>query len=149
MTQSAVAPVVEGVITETAEGPRLVASRCGSCDAHYFPHADTCASPGCGGGPTEPALLGPHGTVWSYTVLHYPPPPPFAPFEPFRPYGVALVTLPEGLRVAGIVLNTDVDDLAVGQPAELVVHDLPANAAGEVRSTWMFSVNTGVEGENA
>src|SRR5207249_11672129 len=80
---------------DPTEPPRLLGSRCLDCGEHFFPRRAICAK--CMSERTENVLLGPRGTLFSYTFVHFPP------FGSTRVehigYGVGQVDLPEGPRV--------------------------------------------------
>ena len=59
MTTNEPLPVVEGLFTETAEGPRLLGSKCASCGTPYFPKSAVCHNPECSGSKMEDASFGP------------------------------------------------------------------------------------------
>lgn len=74
----------------------------------------------------------------SYTIMHFPPPPPFKASEPFVPFGIGLVELPEGIRVAGILTeDTDLKDLKLGMEMELQIGKLYEESENEVMG-WKF-----------
>ena len=50
------------------------------------------------------------GTIYSYTVIHYPEIPPFE-----YPNAIVLVDLDEGVRLASQLRGADPDDIAIGQ----------------------------------
>lgn len=50
------------------------------------------------------------GTIYSYTVIHYPQIPPFE-----YPNAVVLVDLEEGVRLAAQLTGTDPEDIRIGQ----------------------------------
>ncbi len=131
-------PVVDGLFTETGEGPRLQGSKCPACGAHYFPRTGACNNPDCTGGATEEVALSPGGKLWSYTIQYYPPPPPFRFEQPFTPYAIGLVELPEGLRVLGMVSTDNPEGLRVGLDVELVLEKLYCNEDGDEMMTWKF-----------
>jgi len=131
-------PIAEGLFAETEDGPRLLASRCPSCGAHYFPRSATCNNPDCLGGQTEEIALSRRGKLWSYTIQYYPPPPPFKFEQPFTPYAIGLVELPEGLRVLGMVSTDNPEGLMVGLDVELVLERLYRNEDGDEMMTWKF-----------
>jgi uncharacterized OB-fold protein len=137
MTTSKAVPVVEGLFAQTAGGPRLLGSRCASCGTPVFPKAAVCRNPDCAGGDMQDAQFGPDGTVWSFTVQHYPPPPPAKYDEPYTPYAMALVDLDDGLRVLARMANAP-DEVRVGAPARLVLERLYTDGAGNDVLTWMF-----------
>ena len=75
--------------------------------------------------------------MWSYTVQHYPPPPPFKFQEPFAPFGIGFVELPEKVRVAGILTESDPERLKIGMDVELVL-DKAYEENGKEVVTWKF-----------
>ena len=131
-------PAIEGVFTETPEGPRLRGSRCASCGAAYFPRSPVCRNPACDDKRVEDVNLSPRGTLWSYTVQYYKPPPPARFDDPFTPYGLGLVDLPEGIRVMGMLTSADPDALKPGLEMELVLDTLYHNDEGDEVITWKF-----------
>ena len=88
-------------------------SRCGACG-----YTSWWASPRCPvcDGTLAPATFGPHGTVWSSTVVRVPVP------GRTPPYAVAYVDLDDGPRLLAHVRQRrdDVDRIAPGTPVELV-----------------------------
>lgn len=132
--------VVDGLFTDTADGPRLVLSRCAACGTLAFPPSASCRNPDCAGDETHEALVGPEGRVWSYTIQHYAPPPPFVAADPFRPYAIALVEFPEGIRIAGMVAG-DPDQVEIGTSARLVLEPVGGRAP-EDGLTWKFRVTS-------
>lgn len=138
MTTTKRVPVVEGAFAETPEGPRLLASRCLSCRTTYFPRAPICRNPGCDDKTVEDCKLSSRGTLWSYTIQYYKPPPPARFDEPFAPYGVGLVDLPEGIRVLSMMSTGRPEELRVGMEMELVLESLCHNENGDEVITWKF-----------
>jgi uncharacterized OB-fold protein len=109
-------PIKEGYFTvpeSHAEPPRLLGTRCEDCDEHFFPRRAVCAK--CLSERTTDVLLGPRGTLYSYTFVHFPL------FGSTRVehigYGVGQVDLPEGPRVQ-MPLAGKQEDYRVGQPLE-------------------------------
>jgi uncharacterized protein len=123
-------PAVEGWFTDE-DRPVLLGSRCTTCGTTAFPKARfTCHNPTCAGTSLEEVRLSRTGTIWSFTDAQYRPPPPYIPrTEPFRPFAIAAVELPdERMVVLGQVADGySVQDLAVGQAAEVVVEVLYAD----------------------
>ena len=136
MTVSERVPVVAGLFSEGPEGARLLGSRCAGCGTPYFPRSGRCHHPDCTDSRMEDAAFGPTGTIWSYSVQNYPPPPPAVYEEPYQPYALAVVDLDDGLRVVGRVTD-DGSDPRVGAPVELVIEPLRQTDDG-VLVTWMF-----------
>jgi uncharacterized OB-fold protein len=109
-------PIKEGYFTvpdDPSEPPRLYGTRCEDCDEHFFPRRAVCAK--CLSERTTDVLLGPRGTLYSYTFVHFPL------FGSTRVehigYGVGQVDLPEGPRVQ-MPLAGKQEDYRVGQPLE-------------------------------
>ncbi len=138
MTTSNQSPVAEGLFAETADGPRLLGSRCATCETPYFPKATICHNPNCTDSKLEDAQFGPSGTLWSFTVQYYPPPPPAKYDEPFEPYALGLIDLPEGLRVLSKVTADDIEAIEVGGAVQLVIEKLHTNADGKEVVTFKF-----------
>jgi uncharacterized OB-fold protein len=93
-------PVKAGYFTvpdDPAEPPRLLGTKCLQCGEHYFPRRAICARAECLSPRTVDVELGPRGTLYSYTFVHFPL------FGSMRVehvgYGVGQVDLPEGPRV--------------------------------------------------
>ena len=115
-------PIKAGYFTvpdDPAEPPRLLGSRCEDCGEHFFPRRAVCAK--CLSERTADVLLGPRGTVYSYTFVHFPL------FGSTRlehvGYGVGQVDLPEGPRVQ-LPLAGRQEDYRVGQTVEAELEPL-------------------------
>jgi len=135
---SDVVHAVEGLFAQTAEGPRLLGSRCASCTTPYFPRSSACHNPDCDEGKIEDATFGPRGVLWSCAIQNYPPPAPVIWDEPFQPYAVGLVDMPEGLRVLGRIATGDPESLEVGGEVELVIEPLATGEGGKPIVSWQF-----------
>jgi uncharacterized OB-fold protein len=98
----------------------------------------SCRNPKCEAKEIEDALLGRRGTLYSYTVQGYRPPPLFG-MEPWAPYAIGLVEIPEGLRVMGILTGCDLDEIRIGMPVKLVVKPLYTDASGRAVLTYKFA----------
>ncbi len=136
MTQT---PAIEGWFT-TGPEPALIGSRCTGCGCVFFPRTEGfCRNPACSGEAFEDVELSRRGRIWSYTDAQYQPPPPYIPVsDPFEPFALAAVELPEGLVVLGqVAAGYAVDDLKVGQEAEVVVETLYSDDEGE-RTIWRW-----------
>ena len=138
--------VVDGLFIETEGGPRLLGSRCAACGTHYFPRVARCTAPSCRSTNVSGVELGPRGTLFSYTVQHYAPPPPFRYEGTFAPYAVGLVELEEGLRVVGMMKLDDLTAMRLGMPVELTVDRMGIDEQGREVITWKFRARTTVGG---
>jgi len=122
-------PIEPGFFTipdDPKAAPRLLGSRCRACGEHFFPRRVVCArclAQGC-----DDVLLGPRGTLWTFTWVH-------VPFFGRKQaagagYGVGQVDLPEGPRIQA-VLSGQRADLAIGMPMELELETLRETPEGE------------------
>jgi uncharacterized OB-fold protein len=104
--------------------PALLGTRCEACGTSFFPREDTfCRNPECSGTDLREVRLSRRGTVWSWTVNHYPAPAPYVPTEPPEPYAVVAVELPqERMVVLGqLAPGTEV---RIGDEVEIVADTL-------------------------
>ena len=131
-------PAVPGLFDETADGPRLLGSRCAGCGASYFPKDSVCHNPDCDSPAMEDARFGPSGVVFSCAVQNYQPPPPVVTQQPYAPYAVGVVDLDDGLRVMGRIDVGDPMSVVVGGSVELVVGKIGSDDGGNDIVTWMF-----------
>ena len=130
-------PVVEGLFQGVGEGVRLMGTQCTSCNAHYFPKSLSCRNPLCREKKIVDALLGPDGTLYSYTLQTYQPPPLFS-MAPWAPYLIGLVELPQGIRVMGMLTGCGPDELCIGMPMQLTSEALYLNEEGRAVLTYKF-----------
>ena len=84
----------------------LVGSRCGACEAHYYPRREVCAR--CTSENMESVALSTTGTLYTYTVIHQSTP------DFTVPYVLGYVDLPEGVRVLGQVVLDEQADVRIG-----------------------------------
>jgi len=114
---------------DPSEPPRLLGTRCEDCGEHFFPRRAVCAK--CLSRRTTDALLGPRGTLYSYTFVHFPL------FGSMRVehvgYGVGQVDLSEGPRVQfplagkqeeyriGMALEAELDPLREQDGRDVVI----------------------------
>jgi uncharacterized protein len=130
-------PITQGLYQERNDGVYLMGTRCNSCQTHFFPRALSCRNPACRDKQVTDALLGPSGTLYSYTLQAYQPPGLFR-MNPWQPYVIALVELPQGLRVMGMMTDCTPQDLQIGMPVQLTTEPLYHDAAGSPVLTYKF-----------
>ena len=123
-------PIKPGYFTvpdDPRVAPRLLGTRCEDCGEHFFPRRAVCAK--CLSERTENVLLGPRGTLYSYTFVHFPL------FGSTRVehigYGVGQVDLPEGPRVQ-MPLAGKQEDYRVGQSLEAELEPIREDGDQEV-----------------
>jgi len=105
--------------TSPAEEPHLIGSRCNVCGEVVFPKQTGC--PNCCSDDVEETLLGPKGTLYSFTNVNHPVP------EGYKgpiPYGVGLIDLPEGARVEAHLTEHNPERLKVGMDMMLIIDKL-------------------------
>ena len=95
----------------TAAG-ELRIQRCGGCGALRHPPGPMC--PACGAARPDYVVAAGTGEVYSYVVQHHPPVP-----GKQLPIVVALVALPEGVRMVGELLGADSERVRVGLPVRV------------------------------
>jgi uncharacterized OB-fold protein len=122
-------PIEPGFFTipsDPQDPPRLHGSRCRACAEVFFPRREVCAK--CLHVGTDPVLLGPRGTLFTWTWVHFPL------FGSKRAdsggYGVGQVDLPEGPRIQA-VLSGGEQDFEIGMPMELELETLRENEQGQ------------------
>jgi uncharacterized protein len=93
--------------------------RCGGCGRTFFYPRSRCPGVDCHSEELEWVTLPPRGSVYSYTVNRVPGSPAFE-----APYGVCLVELEGGVRMVGRLVDSDLDDLAVGAEVEAAFESL-------------------------
>ena len=111
---------------DRGEPPRLLGSRCRACGEALFPRRAICAK--CLAPDLEDVLLGPRGTLYTWTYVHVPL------FGSRRAgvggYGMGQVDLAEGPRVQA-VLSGGPGDFRIGMPMQLELETLRENQAGQ------------------
>jgi uncharacterized protein len=95
----------------TAAG-ELRIQRCGQCGALRHPPGPLC--PACGADRPGYVVAAGTGEVYSYVVQHHPPVP-----GKTLPIVVALVQLPEGVRVLGELLGVSRERVQIGLPVRV------------------------------
>ncbi|MGH3738504.1 MAG: bifunctional MaoC family dehydratase N-terminal/OB-fold nucleic acid binding domain-containing protein [Micromonosporaceae bacterium] len=95
----------------TAAG-ELRIQRCNGCGLLRHPPGPMC--PRCGGVDVGYAVAAGTGEVFSYVVHHHPPLPGRG-----TPFVVALVELPEGVRVLAELLDVDPTQVRIGMPVDV------------------------------
>jgi hypothetical protein len=81
--------------------------------------------------------FGGKGTLWSYSIQDFPPPPPHKFDEPYQIYALGVVDFPVGVRVMGQMSIDNLEDLEVGREVELVIEPL-YHEDGKEFTSWKF-----------
>jgi uncharacterized OB-fold protein len=80
------------------------------------------------------------GTLATYTIQHFMCPPPFKTLGDITPYGLAMVEFPEGISVAGLIVESDLEALEIGLEMETVSFTVSHDDEGNDEVTWAFRV---------
>ena len=99
--------------------PRLIGSKCKNCGEVVFPAKTLC--PNCSSDEVEERLIGPTGTLYSFTVVYQAGP---MGYKGPVPYGVVKVEMPEGLRITGYSTENNPCNFLAGMEMELVIDKL-------------------------
>ncbi|MGH7858340.1 MAG: Zn-ribbon domain-containing OB-fold protein [Candidatus Binatia bacterium] len=112
---------------DPAAPPEILGTRCRSCGEHFFPRRRVCAQ--CLSRDTEDTILSPHGTLYSYTFVHF---PLFGStnLEHMGGYGVGQIDLAEGPRVQVPIAGRQ-EDFRIGQKLVAELEKLRENELGQ------------------
>lgn len=138
MPPTAAVPVVAGLFEQGERGTHLIGSRCAGCDTLYFPVAVSCRNPACDDKRLVRAQLPERGTLVSYTVQHFQPPPLFR-MDDWAPYAIGLVALADGVEVMGMLTGVDLDQIAIGMPLRLTTETLFTDVERGPVATYKFA----------
>ena len=131
-------PAYPGLFTWADDGVRIQSAKCNTCGTYFFPADHAQHRPGCSREGVEDLLLTKNGKLATYTIQHYMCPPPFKTMEEITPYGLAVVEFPEGISVAGLIVDSDLDALKIGLDMETTTYTLYQDDEGNDVVTWAF-----------
>jgi uncharacterized OB-fold protein len=133
-------PALEDLFVIQEDGAQLMSAKCNSCGTYFFPASHHQHRPGCSREGVEEVLLSKRGKLATYTIQHYMCPPPFKTMGDITPYGLAVVEFPEGISVAGLIVDSDLDALKIGLDMETTTYTLYHDEEGNDVVTWAFKV---------
>ncbi len=135
-----IAPVLvaDGLFEMVEDGARLLGSRCTGCGTLYFPQALSCRNPRCDDKSVEQTHLPATGTLASFTIQRYRPPPLFR-MDDWSPYAIGLVDLGDGIEVMGMLDGVALDDIRIGMAMKLVGEPLFTGEDGTKVLTYKFA----------
>jgi uncharacterized protein len=133
-------PALPDLFDWAEDGVRLQSAKCNTCGTHFFPASHAQHRSGCSREGVENVLLNKRGKLATYTIQHYMCPPPFKTMGDITPYGLAMVEFPEGISVAGIIVDSDLNALKIGLPMETTTFTLYKDEEGNDVVTWAFRV---------
>ena len=129
-------PLKEGLFKLPAspgESPRLIGSRCRSCDETFFPRRKFCRN--CLSPNMEEVLLSPRGKLLSFTTVWQAPPG----YTGRVPYILGKVDLPEGEHILTQITGCDDEScLEIGMEMELLIDGIGEDAAGNEVLMYKF-----------
>jgi hypothetical protein len=138
---------IEGKVPElpdlfgwTEDGVRIISAKCQSCGTYFFPASHHQHRPGCSREGVEPTVLSRRGKLATYSVQYYMCPPPFRTMGDITPYGIGMVEFPEGISVAGLIVESDLNTLKIGLEMETTSYTLYKDDQGQDVCTWAFRV---------
>jgi len=108
-------PIKPGFFTipdDPNEPPKIIGTRCNDCGEHFYPRRAICAK--CMSENTTEVQLEGHGTLYSYTFVHF---PLFGStnVEVAEGYGVGQIDLDAGPRMQMPLVGKQ-DEFEIGQP---------------------------------
>ena len=131
-------PIDPGLFAGSLETPRLRGSRCGACGETTFPAQRGC--PSCTAQGCDEVELSPRGTLYTWTIQRFPPPPPYAgDAQNFVPFAVGYVELPEGVRVEARLTESDASQLSIGMEMQLELESFARDEQGREVVTFAFA----------
>lgn len=133
-------PALPDLFEWAEDGVRMQSARCNSCGTYFFPSTHAQHRPGCSREGVEKVLLSNKGKLATYTIQHYMCPPPFKTLGDITPYGVGMVEFPEGISVAGLIVESDLDALKIGLEMETISYTVDHDEEGNDVVTWAFRV---------
>jgi len=133
-------PELADLFDWTKDGVRLQSAKCNTCGTYFFPASHHQHRPGCSRQGVENVFLSRRGKLATYTVQYYMCPPPFKTAGDITPYGIGMVEFPEGISVAGIITETDLNALKIGLDMETTTYTLYKDEKGNEVVTWAFRV---------
>lgn len=133
-------PALPDLFEIQEDGAQLMSAKCNSCGTYFFPASHHQHRPGCSREGVEEVLLSKKGKLATYTIQHYMCPPPFKTMGDITPYGLAVVEFPEGISVAGLITDSDLDALKIGLDMETTTYTLYHDDEGNDVVTWAFRV---------
>lgn len=95
----------------------LLIQKCQSCSTLRHPPQPMCES--CQSLEWDTVKASGKGTIYTYTVMHYPEIPPFD-----YPNIIVLVELEEGIRIASQLINAKPDEVEIGKAVEMVITEV-------------------------
>ncbi len=120
---------------------RLIGSRCTECRTVLLGLRHRCEN--CSSPQLVTEVFGSNGSVYTYTVQRYPPPPPFVSQQSWQPRAVAWVDLEnDGPRILGPI-DAPAQDVSIGLAVRVVFDIGWTDAAGREVVSFAFKLSGG------
>lgn len=100
-------PTVENFYRFCADR-KLMSVKCKECGTLLCPPRTICSH--CFADSFDWIELKSHGTLLTYTVIHFPP----SQFQALAPYAVGIIKLDQGPQLSGMIKNVKLEDLRIG-----------------------------------
>jgi scaffold protein (connect acetoacetyl-CoA thiolase and HMG-CoA synthase) len=114
----------------------LVGTKCGNCGKVDFPPRSVC--PDCGRksvGKMQTYKLSGKGTVVTYTTIYDAP----SQFDMQKPYVMAIIEMPEGVRLTSQLINVKPEDVRIGMKVQATFRKLGQEGdAGVIHYGYKF-----------
>lgn len=130
--------IADGLFEIVDGDVRLLGSRCTACSSLYFPEALSCRNPKCHTKSVQRTHLPGTGTLLSFTIQRYRPPPLFR-MDDWSPYAIGLVDLGDGLQVMGMLHGIPLNDIPIGVKLKVVARPLFIGPDGSGTLTYQFA----------
>ena len=134
-SQKKAIPLKEGLFImplPSGEGGHLIGSKCKSCGDVFFPKREVCL--GCGQADLEEIALSTRGKLDTWTPVRQTPPGAIVT----APYGLARIELPEGVFVATVLTDCDLEKIKTGSEWELVIEKVKEDEEGNDVLAYKF-----------
>ena len=114
----------------------LIGSKCTNCGRVFFPPRVIC--PDCRRkGNIEDIKFSGKGKIYTYSIVRS----PSSDFKIEAPYAVAIIELEEGAKLTAQIVDTDIDNINIGDPVEMVFRNISEDGAdGVISYGYKFKV---------
>lgn len=119
---------------ENASRYNMIAVKCGNCGRVHFPPRTVC--PICHRksiGKMERTKLSGEGEVLTYSVVHEAP----SDLEMQKPYVIAMIQMPEGVRVTGQIIDCEPTDVKIGMKVRSTLRKLAEEGPSGDHPLWV------------
>lgn len=121
-----------GWFKDSAEGMRLLGSRCEDCGKVFFPKKEVC--PNCFDGELKDVPLSKRGKLHTYALSA------MGPSGMEKPYVIAFIDLPEGIKLFSVLTDCEPWDevLKIDMEMEMVIRKIKEDEYGNEIISYKF-----------